>query len=329
MHDRMVFLGEAFGKFPLARWLVSLAWGYHGKDISKIIDGVRYERPVLLSAGFDTDGRLSRILSSISFGGEEVGSVTARPCAGNAKPQITRLIRNKSLVVWKGLKNDGAHAISKRLAEKKTTKGFVVGISIAQTNDEKVSDAEAGLLDYYETFKTMNEAGVGDYYTINISCPNTFGGETFATPELLTRLLTRLATVPCAKPRYVKMPINLAWDDFNKLLQIIDKFGYSGVVIGNLNKKYSMLDFPEDAPKEWRGGLSGKPCFELSNELIRRTRAEYGARFTIIGVGGISSPKDAMAKFHAGADLVQLITGMIFEGPGLVGQICKAYAKGF
>ena len=329
MHDFMVFWGEVFGAFPPARWLINLVWGYRGKDISKVVDGIKFEKPVLLSAGFDTDGRLSRILPSISFGGEEVGSVTARPCEGNAKPRLTRLIRNSSLVVWKGLRNQGAQIIAERLAKKKTPKGFVVGISVAQTNDELVSNAEAGLDDYYETFKIMNERGVGDYYTINISCPNTFGGETFATPELLTRLLTKLATVPCAKPRYIKMPINLIWDDFNVLLKIIDQFGYNGVIIGNLNKKYSMLDFPEDAPSEWRGGLSGKPCFELSNELIRKTREEYGAHFTIIGVGGIFTPLDALVKFRAGADLVQLITGMIFEGPGLIKGICEAYAKEF
>ena len=327
MHDLMVFWGEVFGAIQPARWIINLVWGYHGKDISKVVDGIRFERPVLLSAGFDTDGRLSRILSSVSFGGEEIGSVTARSCPGNSKPQLTRLIRNKSLVVYKGLKNQGARVIAKRLAKCKASPGFVVGISIAQTNDEKVSDAESGLEDYYQTFKIMNEKGVGDYYTINISCPNTFGGETFTTPELLTRLLTRLETVTCTKPRYVKMPINLAWEEFNKLLQIIDRFGFNGVIIGNLNKKYSMLDFPEDAPKEWRGGLSGKPCFELSNELIRRTREKYGARFTVIGTGGIFTPEDAMAKFHAGADLIQLITGMIFEGPGLVGRICEAYAE--
>ncbi len=329
MHDFMVFWGEVFGAFAPARWLISLVWGYSGKDISKVVDGVRYERPVLLSAGFDTDGRLSRILPSISFGGEEVGSVTARPCEGNAKPRLTRLIRNNSLVVWKGLRNEGARKIAEQLLHKKTPKDFVVGISVAQTNDEKVRDAESGLEDYYQTFKIMNERGVGDYYTINISCPNTFGGETFAKPDLLTRLLTKLSTVPCTKPRYIKMPINLEWNAFNELLKIIDQFGYEGVVIGNLNKKYSDLDFPEDAPKEWRGGLSGKPCFELSNELIRKTRTEYGARFTIIGVGGIFSPEDALAKFRAGADLVQLITGMIFEGPGFIKRICNAYAKEF
>jgi dihydroorotate dehydrogenase len=329
MHDFMVFWGEVFGAFAPARWFINAVWGYKGRDISKVVDGVRYERPVLLSAGFDTDGRLSRILSSISFGGEEVGSVTARPCDGNTKPRLTRLIRNKSLVVWKGLRNQGAKIISERLLHKKTPKEFVVGISVAQTNDENVRNAETGIEDYYETFKIMNEKGVGDYYTINISCPNTFGGETFTTPELLTRLLDKLSAVQCTKPRYIKMPINLEWERFNELLRIIDKFGYNGVVIGNLNKKYSMLDHPQDAPEEWRGGLSGKPCFELSNDLIRKTREAYGARFTIIGVGGIMSAEDAMEKFNAGADLVQLITGIIFEGPGLVSKICKAYAKEF
>ncbi len=327
MHDFMVFFGQIFGWFAPARWFIKLIWGYRGPDISKTVDGLRYERPVLLSAGFDCDGELFRVLPSISFGGEEVGSVTARPCAGNRKPRLTRLIRNKSIVVYKGLKNQGAKAIAERLAKRNGQKGFVVGISIAQTNDEKVCDAEAGLEDYYTTLKTMSETGAGDYYTINISCPNTFGGETFSTPELLTRLLTKLSTVPCVKPRYVKMPINLPWNEFNKLLEIIDRFGYNGVVIGNLNKKYSMIDFPEDAPRNWRGGLSGKPCFELSNELIRKTRSAYGKRFTIIGVGGIFSPEDALVKFRAGADLVQLVTGIIFEGPDLIKRICNAYAK--
>ncbi|MDP3965376.1 MAG: quinone-dependent dihydroorotate dehydrogenase [bacterium] len=327
MHDFMVFFGRTFGAIAPIRFLLELVWGYRGPDISKTVDGIRYERPVLLSAGFDCDGGLMRILPSISFGGEEVGSVTARACAGNPKPRLTRLVRNKSIVVYKGLRNQGAEIIAKRLVKRNADEGFVVGVSIAQTNDEKVCDAEAGIDDYCTTFRIMNKVGAGDCYTINISCPNTFGGETFAKPELLKRLLAKLAEVPCSKPRYIKMPINLAWNDFKELLDIIGTFGYNGVVIGNLNKDYSLIDFPEDAPRKWRGGLSGKTCFELSNELIRKTRAEYGKRFTIIGVGGIFSGEDALVKFRAGADLVQVVTGMIFEGPSLVREICNAYAS--
>ena len=123
------------------------------------------------------------------------------------------------------------------------------------------------------------------------------------------------------------MPINLPWEQFAELLALADRNGIQGVIIGNLNKDYSHLAHPEDAPSEYRGGLSGAPCFSLSNELIRKTRERYGSRFTIIGSGGILSPEAAMAKFAAGADLIQLISGMIFEGPGLMKAICERYAE--
>ena len=122
------------------------------------------------------------------------------------------------------------------------------------------------------------------------------------------------------------MPINVPWEQFATLLDIADKNDIQGVIIGNLNKNYNDLDYPEDAPKEFRGGLSGAPCFKLSNELIQKTREKYGTRFTIIGTGGIFTPAQAMAKFTAGADLIQLVSGMIFEGPGLMKSICEQYA---
>ena len=327
IHNMMIFFGELFGRLPPARAILSFFWGYHGPDISKVVDGVTYKLPVLLSGGFDADGRLTQVLSSISFGGEEVGSVTARASSGNAKPRLTRLIRNKSIVVWKGLRNQGVERIAMRILRKKRVPDFIIGISVAQTNDKNIHDDDDAILDYYTTFKRLNELNVGDYYTINISCPNSYGGETCASPRLLPRLIDKLTTVPCIKPVYFKMPINLAWPDFKELLDIIDASPYQGVIIGNLNKKYAMLDFPADAPTEFRGGLSGKPCKELSTELVRKTRETYGSRFTIIGVGGIFSGADALEKFDAGADLVQLITGMIFEGPGLMQEICTEYAK--
>lgn len=322
----MVFFGELFGRLPPVRTILSFFWGYHGRDISRVVDGITYKLPVLLSAGFDADGRLTQVLSSISFGGEEVGSITARASSGNAKPRLTRLIRNKSIIVYKGLRNQGVDRIIRRLQAKKRVSDFVIGISIAQTNDKNIHNDDEAIFDYYTSFKKLNEQQVGDYYTINISCPNSYGGETCASPHLLPRLIDKLTTVPCAKPVYFKMPINLAWPDFKVLLDIIDHSPYQGVIIGNLNKKYEMLDFPADAPSIFRGGLSGKPCRELSTELIRKTREAYGSRFTIIGVGGIFTSADALEKFSAGADLVQLITGMIFEGPGLMKKVCEGYA---
>ena len=200
-------------------------------------------------------------------------------------------------------------------------------MSIARTNDQKSATVEAGIADYTYSFKKLNEQGVGDYYTINISCPNAFGGETFTTPDLLSKLLASLDNVPCNKPVYIKMPINLPWEQFSALLRVISVSKCAGVVIGNLNKNYDSLDVRVEAPVGYCGGLSGKPCRQLSTELITKTRQLYGNRFTIIGVGGVMSPEAAKEKFDAGADLIQLITGMIFEGPGLIKKLNGAYGR--
>lgn len=330
IHNLFTRVGQFSGKYAVTRKLVDMVYGYHGPDISKTIDGITYRTPFLLSAGFDYNGQLTDILGSIGLGGEEVGSVTARACEGNPAPRLTRLPLSKSIIVNKGLKNEGVDKIIERLKkstvdsyQSKSKRTFIVGISIARTNDEQSASIEAGIEDYAYSFRRLNEEGMGDYYTINISCPNSFGGETFAKPELLDKLLGRLKRIPCSKPVYVKMPINISWPHFDNLLKIIDNHGLSGVVIGNLNKDYDSLDVRKEAPAVFKGGLSGRPCTHLSTDLIYKTKALYGNKLTIIGVGGVMSPETALEKFEAGADLVQLITGLIYEGPGLVKKLNK------
>lgn len=331
VHDFFISIGQLAGKHSSMRRLIDFVYGYHGKDISKTVDGIKYRTPFLLSAGFDYDGKLTQILPNIGLGGEEVGSVTARVCEGNPKPRLMRLPRSVSILVNKGLRNEGVDRIIERLKKVGSPKEdlgedtFVIGISIARTNDEQSVPIQAGIDDYVYSFRRLNEENVGDYYTINISCPNSFGGETFTSPELLTRLLIAIKTIPCSKPIYVKMPINVPWEKFHSLLKVIDAQGLNGVVIGNLNKDYSSLSVRGEAPNMYMGGLSGRPCSHPSTDLIYKTRELYGKRFTIIGVGGVMSPETAKEKFDAGADLVQVITGLIFEGPGLVKKLGKGY----
>ncbi len=327
VHNATTTAGEMFGSNPLHRNLVKLFYGYRGPEINKVVDGLNYKTPVLLSAGYDQDGRLTQILGSVGFGGEEIGSVTNLPYGGNPKPRFTRLPKSKSLIVNKGLKNEGVDKIIKRLKERK--KFIIEGISIARSNNESCAATEAGIEDYCSTLKKLTEANVGDYYTINISCPNAFGGEDFADPVLLEKLLKKFTAIKHGKPVYVKMPINKPWSEFNKLLEVVDNSSVRGVVIGNLNKNYDDLEFRTEAPEKFHGGLSGKPTFKLSNELISQTREKYGKRFTIFGVGGILAPEDAMEKFRRGADLVQLITGMIYYGPALIKKIDRLYADQF
>jgi dihydroorotate dehydrogenase len=326
VHDFFVSFGKFMGSFKIGRLFVSLFYRYKGKDISKIVDGIKYNTPILLSAGFDYNANLIDILSSISFGGVEVGSITARPCLGNDTPRLCRLINTKSILVNKGLRNDGVDKVIERIKNKKTD-DLVIGISIARTNDKNTITVEAGIEDYTTSLKKIIEAGVGNYYTINISCPNAFGGEAFTSPELLERLFLSIDKIDCKKPLYVKMPISISDDVFFKLLEVLDKHKIQGVIIGNLQKDYAKIDNRDTVPGKYSGGLSGKPCEDRSNELIYMTKNKYKNRFTIIGCGGIFSYLDAKKKFDSGADLVQLITGMIFEGPSLVKSICSGLAS--
>ncbi|MFZ3019926.1 MAG: quinone-dependent dihydroorotate dehydrogenase [Minisyncoccia bacterium] len=327
VHNLFISMGEFLGRFSFTRYLVSLAYGYRGKDISKTVDGVLYKTPFILSAGFDYNGRLTQILPAISFGGVEIGSVTARACEGNPKPRLMRLVKSKSILVNKGLRNDGVDAIIKRLQSKPKQDGFVIGVSIARTNDKQSSTTDLGIQDYCYSFRRLNEENVGDFYTINISCPNAFGGEQFTTPELLEKLLVEIKKIPSKKPVYVKVPINISWEQMEKLVDIVVSLNFSGIVVGNLNKKYEALDYRDEAPMEYRGGLSGKPCFDLSNEHIKNIKHKYPTGFTIVGCGGVMSPDDAQAKFKYGSDLIQLISGIIFEGPSLVKKMAKRYSQ--
>lgn len=324
VHNLMTSFGSLIGNNIIARNLVRFFYGYNGPDISKEVDGIYYKTPYLLSAGFDYNGVLYNILPSISLGGEEIGSVTALPCQGNPKPRLTRLPNTKSILVNKGLRNDGVEKIIENLKKAPKTQ-FVKGISIAKTNNSRSSTTEGAIADYISSFARLNEENIGDYYTLNISCPNAYGGETFTTPDLLDRLLREIKSIPCKKPIYVKMPINLTWDKFDGLLKVLDRYSINGVIIGNLNKDYNYIDTKDYKPKNYCGGLSGEPCRELSTELIKLTKKNYGSRFTIFGVGGVMNEKNAIEKFEAGADLIMLITGIIYEGPGLIKRLCFAY----
>jgi dihydroorotate dehydrogenase len=324
VHDAFVTLGKVASKVPPLKGIIGLMYG-RPKGAKIVLDGITYDGPVLLSAGFDYNAHLSEVLYYLGLAGEEVGSVTARPSIGNPKPRMTRLIKSQSIQVYKGLRNDGVEVIIERIKKKKIPKGFVLGISIAKTNDEISSSMEEGIKDYCYGLKRLVEENIGDFYTINISCPNSFGGEDFTVPDRLDKLLAALKEVEHQRPVYIKMPINLSWDKFQALLEVIVSYKFHGVVIGNLNKNYDDLDDAMEKPANLRGGLSGRPCLKLSNELIKKTREHYPSGLTIMGCGGILTADDAMEKIDLGADVVQMITGMIFNGPHIVNEINNRY----
>ncbi len=326
VHDAFVSMGHGLGKTGAGRGLISALYGYRGPDASVTVDGLRYRTPVVLAAGFDYNGRLLRVLPKMGFGGVEVGSVTALPTPGNDPPRMQRMVRSRAIVVNKGLKNEGVEVIARRLKATPTPEDFVVGVSIARSNREEAAGEREGIEDYARSLEHLVREDVGDFYTINISCPNVHGGESFAEPGRLRKLLARLGKVEHSRPVYAKMPINPPWDEFQELGDVIAEAGLHGMIIGNLNKDYASASFPDEAPDSYQGGLAGLPCRERSTELIARSREHWGDRFTLVGCGGILSAEDAMDKFRAGADLVHLISGMIFTGPHLMGEIAAARA---
>lgn len=326
IHDQITHIGVILGSNPVTRFITRKLFNYQNDLLTQTVAGVKFTNPVGLSAGFDKDARLTKILPEVGFGFMELGSVTFHPYEGNPKPRLTRLPKSKGLVVYYGLKNEGVEKVSARIkaAGKKTS---TVGISIAKTNSSATASEQAGIQDYFDAAKYLLENNVGDYYTINISCPNTFGGEPFTTKERLEGLLSKLSELKIPKPVFVKMPINLSIPEFDELLQVCIKHNITGVVIGNLNKSRAPDLIKDDLSEDLKGGISGKPTEALCNRLIEYTYRHYKKELIIIGVGGIFSAQDAYKKIKLGATLVQLITGMIFQGPQLIGEINKGMAS--
>ncbi len=318
VHDRMVAAGAWLGRSAAGRTLTRAAFFYSSPALEQTVAGVRFKNPVGLSAGFDKNARLTQILPDVGFGFAEVGSVTGEACAGNPGRRLWRLPESQSLAVYYGLKNDGCEAIAARL--KGLPQRAVLGISIAKTNSEATVDEAAGIADYLKAYRTFVRAGVGDYYTINVSCPNAFGGEPFTDPGKLDRLLKSLAEVQKRAPVFLKLPAELPDAQVDEIVAVCRRYPVDGFVCTNLAKR---RDNPRllDANIPAVGGFSGKVVEDLSNRLISRLYRSCGADFVLVGSGGVFSAEDAYKKIRLGASLVQLITGMVYRGPQLISSI--------
>jgi len=322
VHDRVTFIGAKFGEYAIARWVTKVFFGYSNKKLENKVLGISFANPVGLAAGFDKEGQLTDILPSVGFGFEEIGSVTGYPCEGNPKPRLWRLKKSKSLVVYYGLKNRGCEVIAAHLKTKKFKNR--IGTSVAMTNWAKNNDIAVAIEDYAKAFKAF--AFIGDYFTINISCPNTQGGQPFLDPANLDHLLEALKKINTNKVVFIKLSPDMSVPTVDAILDVAKKHRVHGIICTNLTKKRNMDKiYDVNVPKV--GGLSGKLVSGLSDELIAHIYRRHKDRFVIVGVGGIFSAEDAYKKIRLGASLVQLITGMIFEGPHIVSEVNRGLVK--
>lgn len=290
-------------------------------SLEREVFGLKFKNPVGLAAGFDKDGKLYDELSNFGFGFIEVGTVTPKPQAGNEKPRMFRLPADKGLINRMGFNNEGVDALVERLKNRKNSK-LLIGGNIGKN---KVTPNENAVNDYLYCFKKLH-AHV-DYFVVNVSSPNTPNlralQEKGPLLEILKTLQDENAKHFTLRPILLKIAPDLTEGQLDDIVAIVKESGIAGVIATNTTISREGLKTPENITSQM-GGLSGAPVKEKSTEVIRYLSEKSQNAFPIIAVGGIFTAQDAQEKLDAGASLVQVYTGFIYEGPAMIKKICQS-----
>ncbi|MDO8367850.1 MAG: quinone-dependent dihydroorotate dehydrogenase [Saprospiraceae bacterium] len=310
--------------FPPTRWLLRSMFCLPDKGLEKKVLGLNFPNAVGLAAGFDKDGKHIPGLACLGFGFIEVGTVTPVAQDGNPPPRLFRLPQDKALINRMGFNNEGLDALAERLKDLRQTgvpNGLIIGGNIGKN---KLTPNEEAANDYLICFEKLFPWV--DYFVVNVSSPNTPGLRELQEKEPLTRLLNLLQDQNRAqklpKPILLKIAPDLTDSQLDDIADIVQETGLAGVIATNTTISRVGLQTPESQITAMgMGGLSGVPVRERATAVIRYLRDKLGKEAVIIGVGGIDSASSAQEKLDAGADLVQVYTGLIYEGPGLVRKI--------
>lgn len=283
--------------------------------------GLTFPNPVGLAAGFDKDAKCIDALATLGFGFIEIGTVTPKPQPGNDKPRLFRLPADQALINRMGFNNEGVDAAVTRLRKRKS--GVIVGGNIGKN---KVTPNDQAEEDYVRCMEALYP--YVDYFVVNVSSPNTPGLRELQEKEPLKKLMERVKSVSRSmekvKPVLLKIAPDLTEGQLDDIVDILKSTGTEGVIATNTTIARDNLKTPAAAVSALgSGGLSGRPLRERSTEVIRLLRSKLGPSYPIIGVGGIMTPEDAVEKLNAGADLIQVYTGFVYEGPGLVKGVLR------
>ena len=290
------------------------------KRLEREVFGLKFKNPVGLAAGLDKDAKIYNELDAFGFGFIEIGTITPKPQEGNPKKRLFRLKEDQGIINRMGFNNGGIELAVERL---KKNKGVLIGGNIGKN---KVTPNEEAVNDYKICFDALYD--YVDYFVVNVSSPNTPNLRALQDKEPLMELLSTLQaknlTKPKAKPILLKIAPDLTDDQLLDIIDIVNETKIAGVIATNTTISREGL---KSENKVETGGLSGKPLKDRSTEVIRFLSEKSNKSFPIIGVGGIHSAQDALEKLDAGADLIQVYTGFIYEGPALVKEINQAILK--
>ncbi len=302
--------------------LMKLCYTVKDEHLKRNLFGLTFENPVGLAAGFDKDAKLFDELSAFGFGFIEVGTVTPKAQPGNEKPRMFRLLKDEALINRMGFNNDGVEAMRERLKKRKIFK-VIIGGNIGKN---KITLNENAIADYEYCFEKLFD--VVDFFVVNVSSPNTPNLRELQEKEPLTKLLSRLKELNSKKknpkPILLKIAPDLSNEQLDDIVSIVNETKIDGVVATNTTISRENLRTPNSELKTMgAGGLSGKPLAKRSTEVIKYISEKSGGSIPIIASGGIHSAEDAIEKINAGASLVQVYTGFIYEGPAIAKKICK------
>ncbi len=310
--------------FPGGASILKASFVPKGKNLQREVFGIKFKNPVGLAAGFDKNGEYIEALSNLGFGFIEVGTVTPLPQPGNDKPRMFRLREDEAIINRMGFNNKGVDTLAERLRLLKSKRpDIIIGGNIGKN---KLTPNEEALSDYTKCFDALFD--VVDYFVVNVSSPNTPGlralQEKGPLLEILANLQKRNHKNGISRPILLKIAPDLSNEQLDDIIEIVEESGIAGLIASNTTIERNGL---QSKYQKETGGLSGKPLTKRSTEVIRYLSEKSGGKIPIIGVGGIHTAEDAQEKLAAGAVLVQLFSGFIYEGPALVKRICNRLAK--
>ena len=312
---------------PFGKQLLAGSFQYKETDLSTSVFGLQFSNPVGLGAGFDKNAELINQIPNLGFGFMEVGTITPKPQEGNPKPRLFRLKKDLAIINRMGFNNDGSIAVVERLKNRNKQSKLIIGGNIGKnkwTPNEKAND------DYIKVFKELYP--YVDYFAVNVSSPNTENLRALQDKEPLMKLLGELKRLNIElqrpKPILLKIAPDLSNDQLDDIVEIALSLPLDGIIATNTTiSRQGLITSPEVVSEIGAGGLSGKPLTKRSTEVIRYLNQKLGGSIPIIGVGGIHSTEDALEKLAAGASLIQLYTGFIYEGASLIADINNELIK--
>lgn len=312
-------------KIPLVPSILSLIYEKKDSRLEKEVFGLRFKNPVGLAAGFDKNALWVDEMDALGFGFVEIGTVTPKPQLGNDKPRLFRLKKDEALINRMGFNNEGSLKAADKLRHRKSK--IIVGGNIGKN---KVTENLDAVYDYMKAFNDLYP--YVDYFVVNVSSPNTPNLRALQEKEPLTYILKTLkrenGRKSKPKPILLKIAPDLTETQLDDIIDIVNSVKIAGIVATNTTiSRDDLTTDAEEVAAIGAGGVSGKPLKNRSTEVIRYLHQKSNGAFPIIGVGGIYSAADALEKLEAGASLVQIYSGFIYEGPGLMKEICEGILK--